>query len=67
MGFSFFFYGKMGVFRVFLYVENNPVEDMFLQFSRVCISHIRKLIDRISLPLKQHRKLILPNISSIHV
>ena len=46
-----FFYVKMGVFRVFLYVGNDSVEDMFLQFSLICISNIRRLIDCIPLSL----------------
>ena len=45
---------------------NEPAEGMFIQFSLVCISNTRKLIDCMTLSLNYYSKLIVRN-TSVHV
>ena len=47
-------------------IGNEPAEGMFLQFSLVCISNTRKIIDCMTLSLNYYSKLIVHN-TSVHV
>ena len=47
-------------------IGNEPAEGMFLQFSLVCISNTRKIVDCMTLSLNYYSKLIVHN-TSVHV
>ena len=47
-------------------IGNEPAEGMFLQFSLVCISNTRKIVDCMTLSLNYYSKLIVHN-TYVHV
>ena len=47
-------------------IGNEPAEGMFLQFSLVCISNTRKIVDCMTLSSNYYSKLIVHN-TSVHV